>query len=33
VQKSVAGEPMPDFGKPSGIFATRQFQLGSRLTF
>lgn len=33
VQRSPTGEPRPDFGSPSGIFATRQFQLGSRLQF
>jgi len=33
VQRSTTGEPRPDFGSPSGIFATRQFQLGSRLQF
>jgi len=33
VQRSPTGEPRPDFGSPSGIFATRQFQLGSRFQF
>ena len=33
VQRSPNGEPRPDFGSPSGIFATRQFQLGTRLQF
>jgi len=33
VQRSDTGEPRPDFGSPSGIFATRQFQLGTRLEF
>ena len=33
VQRSPTGEPRPDFGSPSGIFATRQFQLGSRVEF
>ena len=33
VQKSATGAPRPDFGSPSGIFATRQVQLGSRLEF
>jgi hypothetical protein len=33
VQKSAAGEPRPDFRSPSGIFATRQLQVGSRLEF
>ncbi|HYN80138.1 MAG TPA: carboxypeptidase regulatory-like domain-containing protein [Gemmatimonadaceae bacterium] len=33
VQRSPTGEPRPDFGSPSGIFATRQLQLGSRLQF
>ncbi|HVF38837.1 MAG TPA: TonB-dependent receptor [Gemmatimonadaceae bacterium] len=33
VQKSATGELRPDFGLPSGTFATRQFQLGSRLEF
>lgn len=33
VQRSATGELRPDFGTPSGTFATRQFQLGSRLEF
>jgi hypothetical protein len=33
VQRSAAGAARPDFGLPSGIFATRQLQLGSRLQF
>jgi len=33
VQRSPHGEPRPDFGSPSGIFATRQFRLGSRVEF
>lgn len=33
VQNGATGEPRPDFGTPSGIFATRQFQLGTRLDF
>ncbi|HSJ30154.1 MAG TPA: carboxypeptidase regulatory-like domain-containing protein [Longimicrobiales bacterium] len=33
VQTSPTGEPRPDFGQPSGTFATRQLQLGSRLEF
>jgi len=33
VQRSDTGEPRPDFGTPSEIFATRQFQLGSRFEF
>lgn len=33
VQRSAGGELRPDFGSPSGIFATRQFQLGSRFQF
>ena len=33
VQRSPTGEPRPDFRSPSGIFATRQFQLGTRLQF
>jgi hypothetical protein len=33
VQRSATGEPRPDFGTPSAIFATRQFQLGSSLQF
>ena len=33
VQRSASGAPRPDFGSPSGIFATRQLQLGSRLQF
>lgn len=33
VQKSATGEPRPDFGSPSGIFATRQLQLGTILEF
>ena len=33
VQRSPTGEPRPDFGLPSGIFATRQFQLGTRVQF
>jgi hypothetical protein len=32
-QRSATGEPRPDFGAPSGIFATRQFQLGSSVQF
>jgi hypothetical protein len=32
-QRSAAGEPRPDFGSPSGIFATRQLQIGTRLQF
>ena len=32
VQRSASGEPRPDFGFPSGIFATRQMELGTRLT-
>jgi hypothetical protein len=32
-QRSATGEPRPDFGTPSGIFATRQFQLGSSVQF
>jgi hypothetical protein len=33
VQRSATGEPRPDFGLPSGVFAPRQLQLGSRLDF
>jgi hypothetical protein len=33
VQKSPTGDPAPDFGKPRGIFATRQLQLGTRMEF
>jgi hypothetical protein len=33
VQRSATGAVRPDFGSPSGIFATRQFQLGSRVQF
>lgn len=33
VKRSATGEPRPDFDPPSGTFATRQFQLGSRLQF
>ena len=33
VQRSATGELRPDFGTPNGTFATRQFQLGSRLEF
>jgi hypothetical protein len=33
VERSATREPRPDFGSPSGIFATRQFQVGSRLQF
>ena len=33
VQRGATGELRPDFGAPSGIFATRQFQLGSRVQF
>jgi hypothetical protein len=33
VQRSSTGELRPDFGTPSGIFATRQLQLGSSLEF
>jgi hypothetical protein len=33
VQRSPTGEPRPDFGTPTGIFATRQFQLGTSLQF
>jgi hypothetical protein len=32
-QRSLAGDARPDFGTPTGIFATRQLQLGSRLHF
>lgn len=32
-ERSATGEPRPDFGTPSGIFATRQLQLGSSLRF
>jgi hypothetical protein len=32
-QRTAAGEPRPDFGSPSGIFATRQLQIGTRLQF
>jgi len=33
VERSATGEPRPDFGTPSGIFATRQLQLGSSVRF
>jgi hypothetical protein len=33
VQHSSTGELRPDFGLPDGTFATRQFQLGSRVEF
>ncbi|HKN64644.1 MAG TPA: hypothetical protein VJW73_00105, partial [Gemmatimonadaceae bacterium] len=33
VQRSATGEPRPDFAMPSGIFATRQLQLGTRVDF
>ena len=33
VQRSATGESRPDFGTPSGIFATRQLQLGSKVEF
>lgn len=33
VQRAVTGEPRPDFGTPSGTFATRQLQLGSKIQF
>jgi hypothetical protein len=33
VQRSSTGEPRPDFGSPSGSFATRQLQFGTRLQF
>jgi hypothetical protein len=33
VQRSATGEPRPDFGLPSAIFATRQLQIGARLDF
>jgi hypothetical protein len=33
VQRSANGELRADFGSPSGTFATRQFQLGSRVEF
>jgi hypothetical protein len=33
VLHTAAGEPRPDFGAPSGVFATRQLQIGSRLQF
>ena len=33
VQRSANGDPRPDFGSPSGTFATRQFQLGSKIEF
>jgi hypothetical protein len=33
VQRSASGAARPDFGLPSGIFATRQLQLGSRVQF
>ena len=32
-QRSSTGEPRPDFGSPSAIFATRQWQVGTRLAF
>jgi len=32
-QRTATGEPRPDFGSPSGIFATRQLQIGTRLQF
>ena len=33
VQRNATGEVRSDFGSPSGIFATRQFQIGTRLEF
>lgn len=33
VQKDATGQLREDFGTPSGIFATRQLQIGSRLEF
>jgi hypothetical protein len=33
VQRSASGELRPDFGTPSGVYATRQLQLGSSLEF
>jgi hypothetical protein len=33
VQRSATGALRPDFGSPSGVFGTRQIQLGSRLEF
>ncbi len=33
VQRSASGALRPDFGTPSGVFGTRQIQLGSRLDF
>ncbi len=33
VQRSANGDIRPDFGGPSGVFAPRQMQLGSRLDF
>jgi hypothetical protein len=33
VQRSASGALRPDFGTPSGVFGTRQIQLGSRLEF
>jgi hypothetical protein len=32
VQRDATGD-RPDFGTPSGIFATRQFQVGSKMQF
>jgi hypothetical protein len=32
-QQTATGDPRPDFGSPSGIFATRQLQIGTRLQF
>src|SRR5262245_47272381 len=32
-QRSSTGEPRPDFGSASAIFATRQLQIGTRLEF
>jgi hypothetical protein len=32
-QRTTAGEMRPDFGVPSGVFASRQLQLGTRLDF
>jgi hypothetical protein len=33
VQRSATGAARPDFGTPSGVFATRQLQFGSRVQF
>lgn len=33
VQRTATGAFRPDFGSPSGTFATRQFQLGSKIQF